>query len=446
MRSSTDLASVSAKGEHLTDDQSTLAVARHDRLRLSYIIGTYPVLTETFIDREIKHLLDRGADLEIVSIRRPRTDLSPLQRELSRRVRYLLPVSWPRLLFAQLSALFGRPRTFVGTLAWLLSRPHEGAPRRRTAYHFATGVYVAHVLRGRRGVHLHAHFVDRAATVALVASRFLDATYSVTAHAREIYVDAFLLRERIGEAAFTATCTEYNRRHLAALVGPPVAERLVRLYHGLDLQTFLGGDPEPSSTRPLVLAVAQLTERKGLRHLIDACRILRERGRSFSCEIVGDGPLLDGLAAQVRDRGLTEDVRLTGPLPYPAVVERYRRASAFVLPCIVAPDGDRDGIPNVILEAMAAAVPVVSTPVSGIPEVLRDLDTGLLVPEGDAIGIADAVERLLDDRELAKRLGAAARAFVRAEFDLERNIERLAQQFAVVGAGTLGAEARMTDG
>ena len=412
------------------------APPHNGRLRLSYIIGTYPVLTETFIDREIRHLLDLGVDLEIVSIRRPRTDLSPAQRDLSRRVRYLLPVSWTGLLLSQVTAAIGRPRTYFGTLAWLLSRRHDGAPRRRTAFHFVTGVYLARVLRQRRGIHLHAHFVDRAATVALVASRFLDTTYSVTAHAREIYVDAFLLRERIGEAVFAATCTEYNRRYLADLVGPSVAPRVLRLYHGLDLKTYLDG-PEraPSAERPLLLAVAQLAERKGLRYLVEACRILADRGRSFECEIIGDGPLRGELERQVRDLGLEDHVRLTGPLPYPDVVARYPRAAAFVLPCIVTAEGDRDDIPNVILEAMAAAVPVVSIPVSGIPEVLRDDETGLVVPEGDAAAIADAVERLLDDPALGTRLGAAARTFVSSEFDLTRNINRLVDRFAAVAAG-----------
>jgi glycosyltransferase involved in cell wall biosynthesis len=422
----------------VTADDATSSTHRDSRLRLSYIIGTYPVLTETFIDREIKRLLDRGADLHIVSIRRPRTELSPLQRDLSRRVQYLLPVSLPRLLYSVSAAMLGRPRTFFGTLAWLLSRPHDGAPRRRTAYHFVTGVYLAHALRRRRRVHLHAHFVDRAATVALVASRFLDSTYSVTAHAREIYVDAFLLRERIGEAAFTATCTEYNRRHLAELVGPSFARRLFRLYHGLDLDTFLsGGAPKPMADRPLILAVAQLTERKGLRYLVQACEILRKRDRDVQCEIIGDGPLREALSRQVREQQLGDVVRLTGPLPYPDVVDRYRHASAFVLPCIVAPDGDRDGIPNVILEAMAAAVPVISTPVSGIPEVLRDADTGLVVPEADAGAVADAIQRLLDDPALGRALGLSARAFVEEEFNLDRNIDRLVQHFTAVGAGSL---------
>ena len=401
-------------------------------LRLSYIIGTYPVLTETFIDREVQHLLDLGADLEIVSIRRPRTDLSEGQQRLARRVRYLLPASAFQLTAAHVTALARHPRTYLGTLAWLLTRNHEGMPRRRTFLHFVTGIYAAWTLRSRRGIHVHAHFVDRAATVALVASRFLDSSYSVTAHAREIYVDVWMLRERISGAAFVATCTEYNRRYLADLVGGDVATRIIRLYHGLDFDTYPDVVRQPDTDRPLILAVAQLTERKGLRHLVQACRLLADRNRDFTCEIVGDGPLREALLTQATELGLEDRVHLTGPLRYPEVVDRYRRATAFVLPCIVAPDGDRDGIPNVILEAMAAGVPVVSTPVSGIPEVLRDGDTGIVVPEGDPAATADAIERLLDDRDLAAGLARRARDFVRAEFDLHRNIDRLVQRFSVL--------------
>ena len=406
--------------------------ARHAResLRLSYIIGTYPVLTETFIDREVETLRDRGVDLQIVSIRRPgdRT-LSSSQRALSHSVRYLLPVSVSGLALAHLAAVLRRPRTYFGTLAWLLSRPHTAA-RSRTALHFATGVYAAWVLRERRGVHLHAHFVDRAATVALVAARLLNTTYSVTAHAREIYVQPVLLRERIGQAAFVVTCTEYNRRHLAELLGPGEASKIMRIYHGLDLTAFAGAErPAVAGLPPVLLAVAQLKEKKGLRYLIEACRLLVDRGRAIRCEIVGDGPLRGDLERLVATLALQDVVVLAGALPFSEVLERYRRAWAFVLPCIVASDGDRDGIPNSILEALAAELPVLSTPISGIPEVIRDGDTGLLVGEADAAAIADAVERLLDDRDLAALLGAHGRALVDREFDLEQNVDRLLARF-----------------
>jgi glycosyltransferase involved in cell wall biosynthesis len=403
-------------------------------MRLTYLIGRYPVLTETFIDREILQLIERGVDLKLVSIRQPDAELSPRQRELRQRVTYLMPVSVVKLAVAHVTALVGRPRTYLGTLAWLLTRPHPKGTRPRTALHFATGVYAAWVLRRRRGVHIHAHFADRAATVALVASRFLDTTYSVTAHAREIYVAPVLLRERLGHAAFTATCTEYNRRHLATVVDAATAGSILRLYHGLDLSTFTGSDgAAPGMDPPLLLSVAQLWERKGLEDLVRACRVLADRGIAASCRIVGEGPLRGRLEALIAELGLGDRVVLTGALRHPEVVALLAQARAFVLPCVVAPDGDRDGIPNVILEAMASGLPVISTPVSGIPEVVRDGETGFLVPEHDPTAVADAAARLLADADLASRLGAAGRAFVREEFDLDRNVERLLTRFASLG-------------
>ena len=407
--------------------------AQPRNVRLTYLHGRYPVLTETFIDREIQGLLDRGVDLRIISIRRPDRLLSPTQQRLAARVRYLLPPSLVGLVLAHLWAFARHPRTSFGTLAWLLTRSHPPRRRHRTLLHFATGVYAAWLLRDRRGVHIHAHFVDRAATVALVASRLLDTTYSVTAHAREIYVDPVLLPERIGNAAFSVTCTEYNRRHMIEELGAPATARLSRLYHGLDLAAYAVNGRHPANP-PLVLSVAQLWERKGLRYLIEAAAVLRDRGCAFRCEIVGDGPQRAELQALVDRLGLGGLVTLTGPLPHPEVVERYRRASAFVLPCVVTDDGDRDGIPNVILEAMAAGLPVVSTPVSGIPEVIRDGETGFSVPERDPAALATAIAAVLSDPARAHEIAERGRAFVHSEFELQRNVDRLLDLFEPVAA------------
>ena len=402
-------------------------------LRLTYLHGRYPVLTETFIDREIQRLLARGVELRIVSIRRPGDDLSATQRELSRRVEYLLPASPVGVAVAMLWGLILHPATFLWTLAWLLSRPHPSGTRGRTALHFVTGVYAAWRLRDRLVVHIQAHFVDRAATVALVASRLLGTTYSVTAHAQEIYVNPVLLRERIGQAAFAVTCTEYNHRHLRAELGTSATRRLERLYHGVDLAGLMSdGHPGLERDPRLIISVAQLWERKGLRYLVEACGTLKDRGTDFRCEIVGEGPQREHLQGLIDRLDLAERVVLTGPLPFPEVVQRYRRASAFVLPCIVTDEGDRDGIPNVILEAMASGLPVVSTPVSGIPEVLQDGETGLSVPQRDPTAIADAVERLRADPALASALAERANVLVRSEFDPERNIDRLLEQFRAV--------------
>jgi glycosyltransferase involved in cell wall biosynthesis len=262
----------------------------------------------------------------------------------------------------------------------------------------------------------------------MVASRLLGGRYSLTAHAREIYVKPVLLRERIEQATFTVTCTEYNRRYLSEVVGPRVASRIVRLYHGLDLSALDEVRPAAQSG-PVLLSVAQLMERKGLRYLIEACRLLVDRGHDVRCEIIGDGPLRGELEELIQRLDLGEVVALVGPRSYPEVISAYRRAIAFVLPCIVASDGDRDGIPNVILEAMAARLPVISTAVSGIPEVVVDGETGWLVKEADAAAIAAAVEQLLANPALATRVAEGGRAFVRREFDLNRNVDRLLLQF-----------------
>ncbi|HET6380042.1 MAG TPA: glycosyltransferase [candidate division Zixibacteria bacterium] len=398
-------------------------------LRLTYLHGRYPVLTETFIDREIQGLLDRGVDLEIVSIRPPDDRLSPAQQALRERVTYLLPASVGKVLAANAWALFRHPRTYVSTLVWLLTRDHGGEPRYRTALHFEAGVYAAWVLRNRAGVHIHAHFVDRAATVALVAARFLGTTYSVTAHAREIYVKPVLLAERIGQAAFAVTCTEYNRAHLERELGTDVTSRLIRLYHGIPMETYANRDGRQLVEPPLILSVAQLWERKGLRYLIEACALLRDRGTAFCCEIVGDGPQRGELQARIDHHRLGAQVTITGPMPHPEVLERYRRAAVFVLPCVVTDEGDRDGIPNVILEALASSLPVVTTMVSGIPEVVRDGETGRAVPERDPEALADAIAAILAEPAAALAMAERGRRLVESEFDVDRNVDRLVERF-----------------
>jgi glycosyltransferase involved in cell wall biosynthesis len=196
------------------------------------------------------------------------------------------------------------------------------------------------------------------------------------------------------------------------------------IYHGLDMSEYAPGRA-PRRDRPLLLAVGQLKPKKGFHHLLDACRILLERGSSFDCEIVGDGSLRAELAARIGELGLRSRVRLLGALPHEAVVKKYREATVFALPCVTGPDGDRDGIPNVILEAMAMGVPVVSTRHSGIPEAVEDGRTGLLVPPGDPQEIATAIERLLGDPVLRERLGSRGRERVRKVFDIDANARAL---------------------
>jgi glycosyltransferase involved in cell wall biosynthesis len=398
-------------------------------LRLAYIIGTYPSLTMTFIDREIRRLRGRGVSLRVVSIRRPRAPLSAEQRELQDGVRYLLPAPVLAFLAAHLRFAALRPAAYFGVLLYLLSRRHPTLKARgMTLLHFAEAVYAAYLLRDDRCDQIHAHFADRAATLALVASRLLGVPYSITAHANDIYVAPVLLPEKLANARFVATCTSYNRAHLAGLGGDSLGQKLSRIYHGLDVSRYTpNGGPPPG--RPLVLAVGQLKQKKGFAYLLEACGLLKEAGCDFECQIIGEGPLRADLEAQIRRLGLEGSVELRGALPHDAVIAAYAHATLFVLPCVVGSDGDRDGIPNVILEAMAMGLPVVSTRHSGIPEAVEDGVNGLLVPPGDAQALAAALARLLADPVARREFGRQGRQKVTEYFDAERNVDRLLDHF-----------------
>ena len=402
---------------------------RASRLSLVYIIGAFPGLTITFIEREIKALRQLGVHLQIVSIRRPWTPLSPEQEALGQGVIYLLPVNWLAFFWANLWFVAWRPRAYFGAFLYLISRPHASLKSRgMTVLHFAEGVYAAHRLRGKDWNHLHAHFIDRAATVALVASRLLGVPYSLTAHASDIYVNPVLLAEKLAGAKFVATCTGYNRDYLSQFGEGLFNHKLNCIYHGLELSRYRR-KPSPPPEKMILLTVGQLKERKGFRYLVQACRLLVDRGYAIECHIIGEGPLRADLEEQIRQLSLEGIVMLCGSLLHQEVIDQYQAAAVFVLPAVLGGDGDRDGIPNVILEAMAMELPVVSTSHSGIPEAVEDGVNGLLVPPSDEVALACAIAKLLDNPELQRQLGRNGRQMVAEKFDVERNVSRLLGEF-----------------
>ena len=398
---------------------------------VAYVIGTYPMLTTTFIDREIETLCRRGINLRVISIRRPMgSECTAEAIGLAKRPLYLLPADWRQVVAAHLGWAISRPGLFFALPVYLLTCPYPSfSARARTLLHFGEGVLAAYYLRGQGVVHIHAHFADRAAVVALVAARLLGISYSLFAHANDIYVNPVLLPEKMQHASFVATCTEYNRAHLVALAADHHPRPVEVIYHGLDLHCFHPPKQRPMGQRRL-LSVGRLCEKKGYGCLIRACRQLRDRGYSFVCDIVGDGPQRNEFQSLIDELQLADTVRLHGALPYRRVLAYYEKATVFALACVVAGDADRDGIPNVLLEAMAMRVPVVSTRLSGIPELIQDEVNGLLVPPGDVNALADGIARLWDDPSLAVRLADTGRATVERGFDIEKNVGRLVELFA----------------
>jgi glycosyltransferase involved in cell wall biosynthesis len=392
-----------------------------------YVIGTYPLVTTTFIDREIASLRRLGVPVGIVAVRRPdeETPLSAEQRALAQEVVYLLPVRASTLLTSHATFLARHPARYLRVFAQLVGARHPGTRARlKTVLHFGEGVVAAYLVRPRKPRELYAHFTDRAATIALVASRLLGVSYSLSVHAgADIFVERVLLAEKIRGARRVVTCTAHNRARIAAEVGAGLAGAIAVFPHGLDIATY--GAPARTCDMPMILSVGQLQPRKGLSYLVRACGILRDRGYQFTCRIIGGGPQHAELQQLVHELGLDATVELLGAMPHERVIDHYREASMFVLAAMEAENGDADGFPNVLAEAMAANVPIVSTALPAIEEFVVDGQSGLLVAPGSAEEIAAAVGRLFHDPELRISLCMRARRDVAGRFDVHANVRTL---------------------
>ncbi len=392
--------------------------------RVGYVVKMYPRFSETFVVNEILAREAAGADVEIFSLRPP---VDP--RFHATLADVSAPVTWiPHggRKVADLWALLaeGRRRLpgFGQALPELLAVEADAG---------AQAVELALAVQERGVTHLHAHFASVATTVARLASVCTGVPYSFTAHAKDIFhadVDRADLTRKLTGAHHVVTVSDFNADHLRAICGEAATRRLHRVYNGIDLDAFTFAAPKRRA--PTVVAVGRLVEKKGFDVLLHACAVLAGTGRAVACDVVGGGPLESDLRALARRLGLDEVVRFHGPLPQGEVRDLVATGSVLAAPCVVGEDGNRDGLPTVLLEAMALGTPCVATPITGIPEVVRHDDTGLLVPERDPGALAAAVARLLDDEPLRVRLASRARALVEEAFDGRRQASRLATLLA----------------
>jgi glycosyltransferase involved in cell wall biosynthesis len=404
---------------------------------VGYLPKGYPRISETFISNEFLHLERLGLDLRIYPLKRP---LDDVRQEAARAVRapveYLpekIVLSLPLLLPVHLALAVRRPRAYARTLRYTLSRCLRQRSTSTLRRFFQAGWLAGWGLRGVTIRHFHAHFCHGPATVAMFLKWLTGIPYSFTAHAKDIYLtEPDILRDKMREAEFVATCTDFNRRYLEGVGGDVVAIHLI--YHGLDLQRFsvaahqhivpLSARPDGGRT-PLLLSVGRLVEKKGFDTLVRACAVLRDRGVRFRCLIYGEGERRRGLQELIDSLGLQRLVELPGAVLQEELAEIYRQTTVFALPCQVLENGDRDGLPNVLVEAMAMEVPVVSTDISGIPELVEDGINGFLVPSRDPVALAGRIEALLGDAALRARFARAGRRRVLESFDVERNTRRL---------------------
>jgi glycosyltransferase involved in cell wall biosynthesis len=387
-------------------------------LRVGYVVKRYPRYSETFIVREILAHEAAGLEIEIFALRPPSDThfQDPIAR-VRAPVHYLPPeghVSASDFWAAIEASAEGLPALWTGL------RKARGLEV-RDVYQ---AVVLAREVRQRAITHLHAPFASDPATVAWLASSFARVPYSLTARAKDIFhrtVQPEQLRRKLRAAGAVITVSNYNLDWLRRTYGAAAAH-VQRIYNGLDLEQF--PYEAPAERPPRIVSVGRFVEKKGFGDLVEACAILVARGRSFGCEIIGTGLLEAELRARITRLGLQKVVQLVGPRPQSDVIRHVQAAAVFALPCIVGEDGDRDGLPNVLFEAMALGTPCVSTDVTGIPEVLHDGQTGLMVPQRDPRSLANAIDRLLTDPGLRVRLASSARRLIEAEFDVHRNAER----------------------
>ena len=388
-----------------------------------FIMGNFPEQSQTFIQREMTEMKRRGISVNIFADTQAKhAHLEPALQEIERNTLYRPhPGKWiPGGILNGMRS----PVSFAATVKWALSLPH------RSHYHrarFFTALLTASALaptvleRGYR--YIHAHFAAYQTEVAMCLSRLTGLPYGATWHAYGIWKDRNILKEKIEGAEVILSCTANNVRHLEALA--PGAKHRVRLvYHGLDLERLPEPSDIPISGPPVWLAIGRLTPKKGFDYLIEAAELLRKRGVRFQIDIAGDGPQENELRQKIARYGLQEVVKILGAIPSFEVFERLASARGLIAPSIRDKDGDIDGIPNVLLEAMAMKRPVIGTNLSGIPEVVRNGETGVLVSPENAEELADAMVLLMEDLDFAKRAGEKGRELVEREFDVRRAVDK----------------------
>ena len=388
---------------------------------LAYLFERFPKFSQTFCYREIAELFRQGVQPAIFSLRKadcgPESNWDPA---IVSGVHQLPEGDGFARLADQASASL--PRAAQKTLhEW---RGKDDSLR----LHQAT--YIGVRLRKIGVHHLHVHFAGMAARTAFWIKRFFEIEYSLTVHANDLFVPNNFeigLSQIFSTASAIVAVSDFAASQLRHRFSD-AASRVHRIYNGIDCDEFQPAEPSPP---PLILSIGRLINKKGFDVLIDACASLQNSAQEFRCEIVGDGPLSAQLQARIDRHGLNKQVLLAGPRPQSEIAARLRKATLLVLPCRVDADGAMDNLPTVIMEAMASALPVVSTDVGGIAEMVRDGETGLLVSQNDPNATAEALSRLIANRELAQSFGRKGRERAKELFSIQKNVHALRKILAL---------------
>lgn len=398
------------------------------RMKVAYVMSRFPKLSETFVLYEIDALRRQGVVVEVFPLIAERAEvmhdavwaLTPyvhthphLSLPILRAQGHFLrrqPRAYTRLWSETLRGTFGSANYMLGGLATL--------PK---------AVRFAYEMRAAGVTHVHAHFANHPTVAALAAHRLLGIPFSFTAHAHDLYVDQHMLTTKVRAAAFVVAISEYNEAFLLRHCGETMRHKIHVVHCGVDTDVFRPRPYIRDDDRFTIVCVGALEEKKGQTYLIEACRLLEQRGLSFVCRLVGEGPYRRTLEDQITQAGLDGIVRLEGGKSRDDVVALLNQADVVALPSVPTVSGRMEGIPVALMEPMACEKPVVSTRISGIPELVEDGVHGFLIQPHDSIALADALLRLAGDPALQQQFGRAGRRKILREFDLATNAARLLQ-------------------
>ncbi len=399
----------------------------HDKKKIAYIMSRFPHLPETFILREMMAIEEHGWDVVLypLIIQKQPVIHQDAQMWIARAkkipwfsVKLLIDVIINPNRYFQ---LWGK--TIWGNISYLNFLL-------RSLVIFPKALMMAVQIKADGVVHIHAHYATHPALAAWLIHQLTGIPYSITAHAHDIFVNQTMMKQKMQDAAFIVAISEYNARFIAQHLGEWVIPKIHVLHCGIDPEKYEFSKSERNSQEPFqIVSIGSLQPYKGQRYLVEACKLLKNRGINFHCTIIGGGELKEELSLLIEQLGLGNIVELTGPLPQEAVAQILRKMDCYIQPSIITASGKMEGIPVALMEALACELPAVATNISGIPELVRDGETGWLVPQKDAGRLADAIESVYTDFPEAKKRAQAGRALVVNEYNILKVTTQLSDLF-----------------
>ncbi len=399
-------------------------------LKVAYMMSRFPKLTETFVLYEMLEVISQGIDVQIYPLLREREKVThPDVARVKHRVHFAPLFSFP-VLKANIVCMLRQPRLYFKTLSEVL----VGTLGSRNYFLGAIGsfpkaVRFAEMMRSEGVQHIHAHFANHPALAALIVHRLTGIPFSFTAHAHDIFVDRRMLGHKVAASKFAVTISNYNREYIVREAGEKKRSKVHVIHCGVNPAAFSPKWQARNDQSLRIVCVGVLEERKGQWVLIEACRILREAGKDVRCDLVGSGSWRERLLRQANMQGVGSAVRFLGSLTRPEVTDLLSQSDVMVLASVPTKKGKSEGIPVALMEAMAMGLPVVSTRVTGIPELISDGVSGFLVAPGDAQSLSDALKKLHKDPALRESFGIEGRRTVTADFNLQLEAAKLSQLF-----------------